>query len=97
MVSKLTQTVCDYQIACWAPFRQVTDILAKCNIARFSRGYLTYSLSNGRRLQKWKQRDSSNCLKLCNKKEAQLYLFSNCEEALNKYVWRHNLTLKSVC
>ena len=32
VVSKPTHTVCDYQIPCRAPSRQVTDILAECNI-----------------------------------------------------------------
>ena len=66
------------------------------NTVRFNRRYLIYSLSNGRQLQKLRQRDSPNCLKSCNKKEAQLAIFRNYEAALNNYVWRHNLTLKTV-
>ena len=65
------------------------------NIIKFSRRYLIYSLSNGTNLQKWKQKDSSNCL-LCNKKETQHHLFNNCEGALNGYEWCHNSFVKTI-
>ena len=65
------------------------------NIITFSRRYLIYSLSNGTNLQKWKQKDSPNCL-LCNKKETQHHLFSNCEAALNGYEWCHNSIIKTI-
>ena len=65
------------------------------NIVRFCRRYLIYSLSNGTNIQKWKQRETSNC-SLCDKKETQLHLFNNCEVALKRYIWRHNSILKTI-
>ena len=65
------------------------------NIKKFSKCYLIYSLSNGTNLQKWKYKDSSNCL-LCNKKETQLHLFNNCEAALKIHEWHHNLIIKTI-
>ena len=65
------------------------------NIIKFSRRCLIYSLSNSTNLQKWKQKDSPNCL-LCNKKETRLHLFCNCEAALKRYEWRHNSLIQTV-
>ena len=48
-------------------YQNVTSKLPD-NIIKFSRRYFIYSLSNGTNLQKWKQKDSPNCL-LCNQKE----------------------------
>ena len=43
-------------------------------------------MSNGTNLQKWKQKDTPNCL-LCNQKETQLHLFNE---------WRHNSIIKTI-
>ena len=52
-------------------------------------------MSNGRNLQKWKQKESPNCL-LCNKKETQLHLFTNREAALKRHEWPHNSIVKII-
>ena len=36
-----------------------------------------------------------NCL-LCNKKETQLHLFTNCEAALKRHEWPHNSIIKTI-
>ena len=52
-------------------------------------------MSNDTNLQKWKQKDSPNCL-LCNKKETQLHLLNHCEAALKRCEWRHNSIIKTI-
>ena len=47
------------------------------NIQNFARQYLIYCLSNTTNLQRWKLNEKSNCF-LCEYKETQIHLFSNC-------------------
>ena len=50
-------------------------------------------LSNGRNLQKWKQKESTA---YCAIRKKQLHLFTNCEAALKRHEWPHNSIIKTI-
>ena len=62
-------------------------------IQNFCRRYLIASVANGSNLRKWKISENGSCHQL----QTQLHVFNNCKEALNRYEWRHNSILKSLC
>jgi hypothetical protein len=65
-------------------------------IHNFCRRYLIVSLANNANLYKWKLVDNSQCC-LCNGLQTQKHVFNNCVLALERYTWRHNSILKSLC
>ena len=75
-------------------WQKVTSSLPK-NIVHFARRYLRYSLSNGTNLQKWKQKETTNC-QLCQYNETQLHLFNHCTAALKQYEWRHDSIIQTI-
>ena len=75
-------------------WQKVTSSLPN-NIVNFARRYVIYSLSNGTNLQKWKQKETSNC-QLCQYKETQLHLFNHCTAALKRYEWRHDSVIQTI-
>ena len=66
------------------------------NIHNFCRRYLVMSLANNSNLKRWKISSSGACL-LCGKLQSRLYVFNNCTGALDRYTWRHNSVIKTLC
>ena len=66
------------------------------NIHNFARRYLTFNLANYSNLFRWKIFLSSNCT-LCLKPQTQLHIFNFCERTLDRFTWRHNSILSSLC
>ena len=65
------------------------------NTVNFAQHYIIYSLSNGTNLQKWKQKETSDC-QLCQNKETQQHLFNHCTAALKGYEWKHNCIIQTI-
>ena len=66
------------------------------NIHNFCRRDLVMSLANNSNLKRWKISSSCACL-LCGKLQSQLHVFSNCTGALDRYTWRNNFVIKTLC
>ena len=66
------------------------------SIHNFCRRYLIVSLANNSNLYKWKLVNSGQC-DLCDNQQNQKHVFNNCVPALERYTWRHNSILKSLC
>ena len=66
------------------------------NIHNFCRRYLVMSLANYSNLKRWKISSSGVCL-LSGKLQSQLHVFNNCTGALDRYTWRHNSVIKTLC
>ena len=75
-------------------WQKVTSSLPN-NIVNFVLRYLIYTLSNGANLQKWKQKETSNC-QLCQYNETQLHFFNHCTTALKWYKWRHDSIIQTI-
>ena len=54
------------------------------------------SLANNSDLKRWKISSSGACL-LCGKLQSQLHVFNNCTSALDRYTWRYNSVIKTLC
>ena len=54
------------------------------------------SLANNSNLKRWNISSSGACL-LCGKLQSQLHVFNNCTGALDRYTWRHNSVIKTLC
>ena len=66
------------------------------NIHNFAGRYLIFNLEYGSNLFRWKILPSSNC-NLCLKPQNQLHIFNFCERTLDRFTWRHNSILSSLC
>ena len=66
------------------------------NIHNFCRRYLVMSLANNSSLKRWKISSSGVCL-LCGKLQSQLHVFNNCIVASDRYTYRHNSVIKTLC
>ena len=91
IIKFLVNSIPRNQLVQW---QKVTSSLPN-NMVNFARRYLIYSLSNSSNLQKWKQKETSNC-QLCQNKEAQLHLFNHCTAALKRNKWRHDSVIQTI-
>ena len=67
------------------------------NLFVFVRKAIILQLANNTNLLRWKKVPSNICA-LCNSnKQTQLHMFSNCPIALNRYTWRHDSILFTIC
>ena len=70
--------------------------LSQRTLRNFARRYLIFNLANNSNLFRWKNLPSSNC-NLCLKPQTQFYIFNFCEIALDRFTWRHNSIVSSLC
>ena len=68
----------------------------RVNIHNFARRYLIFNLANSSNLFRWKILPSSNC-NLCLKPQSRLHIFNFCERTLDRFTWKHNSILSSLC
>ena len=65
-------------------------------IHNFAGRYLIFNWANNCNLFRWKILPSRNC-NLCLKPQTQLHIFKFCERTLDRFTWRHNSILSSLC
>ena len=67
------------------------------NLFMFARKALIFCLANNSNLFRWKKSNSEKC-NLCERKQTQLHVLSNCSVAANekRYTWRHNNVLTTL-
>ena len=67
------------------------------NIYKFARKALIFCLANNSNLKRWNKSTTDKCY-LCDKKQTQLHVLSNCIVSVNEkhYTWRHNNVLKTL-
>ena len=67
------------------------------NTYKFARKALIFSLPINTNLKRWKKIDNDKC-PLCNTKQTQLHVLSNCVKAVNdgRYTWRHDSILYTI-
>ena len=66
------------------------------SIFNFSRRYLILTLASNFNLFRWKKRETNLCA-LSEQVQTQLHVFNFFKAALNRYSWRHNSILSSLC
>ena len=73
----------------------ITPLMA--NIYKFARKALIFCLANNSNLKRWNKSTTDKCY-LCDKKQTQLHVLSNCIVSVNekRYTWRHNSVLKTL-
>ena len=76
-------------------FEMITPLMA--NIYKFARKALIFCLANNSNLKRWNKSTTDKCY-LCDKKQTQLHVLSNCIVSVNekRYTWRHNSVLKTL-
>ena len=92
VIKKIVESCYNKDIILWQSIMRRLPV----SIFNFSRRYLILTLANNSNLFRWKICETNLCA-LCEQVQTQLHVFNFCKAALNRYTWRHNSILSSLC